>query len=359
MTMQPTYKGLAEALSQLESSHVQNNKHRMGALGAQNIDRAIAALRTARQEPKCPDCGTPLLYDCPGCSATNYPPATPASASEAVLDWEDGLLDGDSATLDADGTARYEVWFVISENHNGVWRAEFNPDTEAKLQVQIPLGTFATKREAQIACEKHAIPAPASGEGQQGELAEPLRVFSAGMWRYDGTGQSFSHEDLDAAAFVEYRNALRKATQQQAGQAVAIVGAFGSVSWMSEKILPIGTNLYTASNVYEGCPPSVLAPVLAELARATTKFPTWPTDPLHALAVLGEEFGEQTQAVLQAVYEGGSPRHVATEAIQTAAMALRFVMSLGTYRYQQAEQHQQIAASEASGGADSRGREGA
>lgn len=37
------------ALSELESSHVQNNKHRMGALGAQNIDRAIAALRTASQ----------------------------------------------------------------------------------------------------------------------------------------------------------------------------------------------------------------------------------------------------------------------------------------------------------------------
>ena len=43
--------------------------------------------------------------------------------------------------------------------------------------------------------------------------------------------------------------------------------------------------------------------VLGEIARAVEKFPTWPTDPLHAVAVLGEEFGELTQAVLQCVYE--------------------------------------------------------
>ena len=31
--------------------------------------------------------------------------------------------------------------------------------------------------------------------------------------------------------------------------------------------------------------------IYEELDRAIAKFPTWPTDPLHALAVLGEEFG--------------------------------------------------------------------
>lgn len=38
--------------------------------------------------------------------------------------------------------------------------------------------------------------------------------------------------------------------------------------------------------------------VKAELDRAVVKFPTWPTDPFHALAVLGEEYGELTKAVL-------------------------------------------------------------
>lgn len=85
------------------------------------------------------------------------------------------------------------------------------------------------------------------------------------------------------------------------------------------------------------------ATVLAELARAVAKFPTWPTDPLHAVAVLGEEFGELTKAVLQTVYEPHKvePGEVRTEAIQTAAMALRFLLSLDRYVYEPGQQHTQ------------------
>lgn len=43
--------------------------------------------------------------------------------------------------------------------------------------------------------------------------------------------------------------------------------------------------------------------ILAEVSRATEKFPEWPTDPLHAVAILGEEFGELTKSVLQLAYE--------------------------------------------------------
>lgn len=83
--------------------------------------------------------------------------------------------------------------------------------------------------------------------------------------------------------------------------------------------------------------------VLAEVERATLKFPTWPTDPLHALAVLGEEFGELTKAALQLTYEPHktSPDDVRAEAIQTAAMALRFAASLDRYEYRRGEQHAQ------------------
>ncbi len=86
--------------------------------------------------------------------------------------------------------------------------------------------------------------------------------------------------------------------------------------------------------------------VLAEIARATEKFPGWPTDPLHALAVLGEEFGELTQAMLQRVYEphkASTIDDVRTEAIQTAAMALRLLFSLDRYEYKRCEQHEQEA----------------
>lgn len=83
--------------------------------------------------------------------------------------------------------------------------------------------------------------------------------------------------------------------------------------------------------------------ITAELARATAKFPTWPTDPLHALAVLGEEYGELTKAMLQLTYEPHktTPEEVRTEAIQTAAMALRLAMSLDRYEYRRCEQHTQ------------------
>lgn len=83
--------------------------------------------------------------------------------------------------------------------------------------------------------------------------------------------------------------------------------------------------------------------ILAELERATTKFPTWPTDPLHALAVLGEEYGELTKAMLQLTYEPHktSGAEVRAEAIQTAAMALRLAMSLDVYDYRPCPQHSQ------------------
>lgn len=83
--------------------------------------------------------------------------------------------------------------------------------------------------------------------------------------------------------------------------------------------------------------------VLREVQRATQKFPTWPTDPLHALAVLGEEFGELTKAMLQLTYEPHktSPSEVREEAIQTAAMALRLIASLEQYDYVPSAQHSQ------------------
>lgn len=99
---------------------------------------------------------------------------------------------------------------------------------------------------------------------------------------------------------------------------------------------------------------NITAEVLAELERAMRKFPTWPTDPLHALAVLGEEFGELTKDVLQLTYEPHktSRENVRTEAIQTAAMALRFAASLDAYQYARGVQHSQDASAFGVGASD-------
>jgi hypothetical protein len=91
--------------------------------------------------------------------------------------------------------------------------------------------------------------------------------------------------------------------------------------------------------------PDVVAEVLAELGCAMAKFPTWPTDPLHAMGVLNEEVGELAKAVLQQVYEPhkNKPGDVRKEAVQAAAMTLRFLASMAAYQFRPGEQHDQPA----------------
>lgn len=88
---------------------------------------------------------------------------------------------------------------------------------------------------------------------------------------------------------------------------------------------------------------AILDEISAELKTATEKFPTWPNDPLHALAVIGEEYGELTQATLQHVYEPEKSTldDVRMEAIQTATMAVRFLMSLEEYDFKVSDHHKQ------------------
>jgi hypothetical protein len=109
-------------------------------------------------------------------------------------------------------------------------------------------------------------------------------------------------------------------------------------------------NRIVAEAIHEGMNGAMASPagpivreVLDELGRATTKFPTWPTDALHAFAVIGEEAGELQKEVLQLTYEPhkSSEEAVRKEAIQLAAVSLRFLMSLERYAYQPRRQHRQ------------------
>lgn len=119
-------------------------------------------------------------------------------------------------------------------------------------------------------------------------------------------------------------------------QAVAVIKAWGSPLCMT-------FSAHRAKRCSDLLSGSVVGDVFSELDRATAKFPTWPTDPLHALAVLGEEVGELNKAMLQLVYEPHktSADEVRTEAIQAAAMALRLAMSLDRYEYRPGPQHEQ------------------
>lgn len=92
----------------------------------------------------------------------------------------------------------------------------------------------------------------------------------------------------------------------------------------------------------------IFSDVLAEVHRATAKFPKWPTDPIHAIGVVQEEAGELQKEVLQMCYEPhkSSKAAVKEEAVQLAAMALRFLLSLESYDYKPGAQHSQTGAAE-------------
>ena len=79
-----------------------------------------------------------------------------------------------------------------------------------------------------------------------------------------------------------------------------------------------------------------------ELKKAVCKFPTFPTDPLHASAVVSEESGELVKASLHYVYEDGDLSQMEIEAIQTAVTAIRFLMHLDDYEPLESKQRRTV-----------------
>lgn len=68
--------------------------------------------------------------------------------------------------------------------------------------------------------------------------------------------------------------------------------------------------------------------IMAELQRAKAVHPRFAKDAVHAAAILCEEAGETARAAIDHYYAGGDVHHIADEAIQTAAVALRLVLEL-------------------------------
>jgi hypothetical protein len=97
--------------------------------------------------------------------------------------------------------------------------------------------------------------------------------------------------------------------------------------------------------------PQVVLDVLTEVERAIAKFPTWPADPIHACQVFNEEGGELTKAVLQQMYEPDKnpAGAVRKEALQAAAMALRFLAGLDSYDWTPGKQVEQRSLAGTSG----------
>lgn len=71
-----------------------------------------------------------------------------------------------------------------------------------------------------------------------------------------------------------------------------------------------------------------IAQVKEELKKAEKKHPAWPSDAVHAAAILGEEAGELIKAAIDYHYHGGSLENVRIEAAQVGAMAIRVLSAL-------------------------------
>ena len=73
---------------------------------------------------------------------------------------------------------------------------------------------------------------------------------------------------------------------------------------------------------------TALALILAELDRAEQLHPVWPRNLIHAGMVVAEESGEMTKSILDHHEKKGSRQEIITEAVQTAAMAIRFLKNI-------------------------------
>lgn len=69
--------------------------------------------------------------------------------------------------------------------------------------------------------------------------------------------------------------------------------------------------------------------IMAELHRAELIHPEWPTDQVHQVAILAEESGELVKAVLDFQQGKTDKQGIFIEAVQTAAMAIRFIKNMG------------------------------
>ena len=73
---------------------------------------------------------------------------------------------------------------------------------------------------------------------------------------------------------------------------------------------------------------AILGLVMAEIDRAEKLHPVWPTDLIKAAAIPAEEAGELLKAANDCDEKHTSRQSMITEAVHTAASAIRFLKNL-------------------------------
>lgn len=70
---------------------------------------------------------------------------------------------------------------------------------------------------------------------------------------------------------------------------------------------------------------SAIGLVLEELHSAKRMWPQWPSDQIHAAAIVAEESGELVKSVNDYTFKAGPFEPARNEAVQVGAMAIRFI----------------------------------
>lgn len=74
---------------------------------------------------------------------------------------------------------------------------------------------------------------------------------------------------------------------------------------------------------------SIIDDIHQEYCRACRKWPEWPADLIHQIAIMQEESGEAIREALRYQYnEGGTIEDLKKELIQTGAMVIRCLINL-------------------------------
>jgi hypothetical protein len=81
------------------------------------------------------------------------------------------------------------------------------------------------------------------------------------------------------------------------------------------------------------------------LEEAERKFPSFPTDPVHAAAIVVEEAAVLQVAALQFTYKSGGWAALHDEAVQVGAMALRFLCHIDSMKSRPSEQVERVPGS--------------
>lgn len=77
---------------------------------------------------------------------------------------------------------------------------------------------------------------------------------------------------------------------------------------------------------------TLMVEVLEELRSAESKHPNWPLDLFRMDAIVNEEKGELTRAIVLYDMEDGDFQEIRKEGIQLAAMAIRFLKEIRRVR---------------------------